>query len=494
MSKHLPPTRAWLRIKKQIDEHSQEGAEVDRIPAMRAGRLLENPKGEGMATAKQKAAARRNIKKAQAARRKTRGVRRTTRRRRRRRAVAIAPVQPRRRRRRAVRRRARAVRRRAPRRRVRRRARARRRTAARTASRQGGVRLVRVRRSSQPIIIEETQRGRRATRRRRRRAAPRRRRRREEEMMLENAGMRFKHRRRDSLGLLENPDDGYESLMENQVFTVSAVRAFGMAGMGVGLGLVIADGLDRYVATRKPTNGNNPWYGANAAAAQNHRPDAWRLGAQAAGGVGSIALAYAVRGRAILPWLLGGTAIGFFANLTKQLVTWWVMPMALKVDAGNEATLANRMYPLEQKSVQDMVDSLFENWASETNLAANQAATPTIMPVLPKVPEGPVYTLGRRGNGYSGKSQAQAAEPSRGQVGQPVLVQTGRLGDCGICGGHDGCWSNCPDLTLCGDCPDMVARRCQYVVQPTDPSVNELAAGYGVDVGTIAAEREVWTI
>jgi len=33
----------------------------------------------------------------------------------------------------------------------------------------------------------------------------------------------------------------------------------------------------------------------------------------------------------------------------------------------------------------------------------------------------------------------------------------------------------------------MVARRCQYVVQPTDPSVNELAAGYGVDVAQIDA-------
>jgi len=309
--------------------------------------------------------------------------------------------------------------------------------------------------------------------------------------MRENAGsMTFRDR-----ALLENP---YGELLENQTFSVSAIRAFGMAGLGVGIGLTLADMADRFVATRKPTNGKNPYYGANAAAAQNRRPDAWRLGAQAAGGVAGVALAYAVRGRSILPFLVGGTAVGFFANLTKLLLNWYAMPMVFKVQSGSEATFANRMYPMEQKTVQEVVDGLFENWATTVNLNLNQQDPPQIVGVAPVPTTGPAYTLGRgapagngKGNGVpAGKARAQSAE-ANGRVGQPAtIVPTGRVGVCPSCGGERGCWDHCPDLVMCGDCTDdLVARRCEYVVQAGD-DLAVMAAQYGIDVAQVNALNE----
>jgi hypothetical protein len=363
--------------------------------------------------------------------------------------------------------------------------------AIRKAAGRGGVRLVRVRQASTPIVIEERprRRKRRAAAllenpRRRKRSRKTRRRRRyasASTMLQQNAGMSFRRRR----GLLQNPLE--EVMQTNQAFSISAIQAAGLAGLGVGLGLVIADGADRFVATRKPTNGRNPYYGANAAAAQNRRPDAWRLGAQAAGGVAGVALAYAVRGRMLLPFLVGGTAVGFFANLTKMLLNWYAMPMIFKVQSGAEATFANRMFPLEQKSVQDVVQQLFDNWVSTVNLNLNQQDPPQIVGVMPVPVTGPAYTLGRKPNGApQGKARAQSAE-ANGRVGQPVLVPTGRLGMCDSCGGERGCWSHCPDLVLCGDCvDDMIARRCNYVVQAGD-DLAVMAARFGIEVAQVDA-------
>ena len=300
-----------------------------------------------------------------------------------------------------------------------------------------------------------------------------------------NEGMRFKDR-----SLLQNPYEGM--LEENQAFSISAIRAFGLAGLGVGLGLAGADALDRVVATRKPKGGTSPYFGSAAAAAQNRRPDAWRLGAQAAGGVAGVGLAYAVRNRTVLPWLAGGLAVGFFANLTKLLINWYAMPMVLKTKSGNEATIANRLYPLEQNTIQDAVDSIFKNYQAATVLAANQAATPVVTAIVP-VPTGPAYTLGRRGNGApaangapQGKAQAQSAE-ANGRVGQPAIVPTGRLGMCPSCGGNGGCWDHCPELVTCGDCTDeLIARRCQYVVQPGD-DLAVLISQHGIDVAQVDA-------
>lgn len=498
----LRPTKAWLRVKKQIDEYSRStGVKIDRAPAMRAERLSENPildnptprDGEkNMATAKQRAAARKNIKKAQAARRRKAGGGRR-RKPARRRSARRRPVRARARRRRmranpvaktaAGRRRQKA----ASRRNIKKAQRARKRSrrvssrvgAIRKAAGRGGVRLVRVRPASTPIVIEEKVKRRKPRRRKKALLANPKRRRRSRRRYQSN-NLTFRDKRS---ALLENPRGGFNGLSyDNPTFTVSAIQAAGMAGFGVGLGLVVADFLDRFVATRKPTDGVQPWYGANAAAAVNRRPDAWRLGAQAAGGVGAIGLAYLARGRSVLPFLFGGTAVGFFANLTKEVINWWAMPMILKTENATEATFANRMYPLEQKTIQDSIDGIFEKWKENSVLLKNQADPPAVPSVAPGSGRS---MLGRRGNGnVLGKARTQA-EAGNGQVGRPVLVPTGRLGMCDTCGGDNGCWSDCEDLTLCGDCGDHpVARRCEYTVQPGD-DLTVMARQYGIDVNQI---------
>lgn len=531
------PTRAWLRVKKQIDEYSRAtGVKIDRAPAMRAERLSENPIQEQQLavlenptpedgkkkmakrrTAKQRAATKKMIA---AAARKRRGGGRRRKPARRRKAARRRPARRRRMRANPVAKTAagRRRQRRASKRNIKKAQKARRRStrvrsrvgAIRKAAGRGGVRLVRVRPASTPIVIEEkVKRRKKPVKRRRRKASiisagrnratgPLRMKRRKK-ALLANPKRRKRSRRRryqtnnltfrdKRSALLENPrSGGFNGLSyDNPTFSISAIQAAGMAGFGVGIGLVIADFLDRFVATRKPTDGVQPWYGANAAAAINRRPDAWRLGAQAAGGVGAIGLAYLARGRSVLPFLFGGTAVGFFANLTKELINWWGMPMILKTKEGaegaTEATLANRLYSVEQKGPQDQVAAIFEKWKENSVLMANQADPPVVPSVAPGAGRS---FLGQRGQRQQlGKARTQA-EAGNGQVGRPVLVPTGRLGMCDTCGGDNGCWSDCEDLTLCGDCGDHpVARRCEYVVQPGD-DLRVMANRYGIDANQI---------
>lgn len=200
-------------------------------------------------------------------------------------------------------------------------------------------------------------------------------------------------------------------VQNQQPFTRKNLVSFGVAATGVGVGLVFADFLDRWIATRRPADSanpagtaNHPWFGANAAAAQRRRPDALRLGGQAAGAVGAMGLGYLVRGRPVIPWLLGGIALGFGANLVKQLIDWWLMPALFQVKEPSEASFANRMYPLEQTAVQDAVAAMFENWGGTPNLASNQLQTPTVVGVLPPTSgQSPIYALGRAANPTSGQ-------------------------------------------------------------------------------------------
>lgn len=281
-------------------------------------------------------------------------------------------------------------------------------------------------------------------------------------------------------GLFGNPDGP---------FAAESLKGYAVAAGGVGAGIVIANFLDRFVATRTPADSaepevtaNNPWYGRDAAAAQRRRPDAWRLGAQAAGAVAAMALTYFTRNGNVLPWLFGGTAVGFGANLVVMLTDWYVMPAILKVDDPTEESFANRMYPLEQFDIQDEVDTLFENWAAVPALLAGQAEEPVISSPLAQPAGSGIYTLGKagRGNGNGRPQPRGLGQP--GTVGnkRQFISKPGMLGRrCTSCGGYGGCWADCRTMTgymetgHCAECgdgpyPTLSEKQCAYTVQPGD--------------------------
>lgn len=286
--------------------------------------------------------------------------------------------------------------------------------------------------------------------------------------------------RRKRAMLMENPGffsgPGPNALYENQggPFTMAGLRAYGVAALGVGVGLIVADVTDRLIATRTPKDGKNPWYGKDAAGAIRMRPDAWRLGGQAGGAVAGMALAYVTRGRGVVPWLLGGIAVGFGSNLVKQLWDWYGAPAIMKVelaDAG-KPSVGNRLYSLEQNYIQDQVAKIFAQRPFAQTLAPGQNDPPQI-----------TSPLGGGGSG-AGPMYQLAGVGRPGQNARSV-VRTGRLGTCAECGCSDGCYSNCP--TICPNCPEFNQNTmCRHVVQAGD-NIADFAAAGGVSVDQINA-------
>lgn len=249
-------------------------------------------------------------------------------------------------------------------------------------------------------------------------------------------------------------------------FATRDVMSYGTAVAGLALGAIVADVVDRLVATRKPSDKEGskavrPWYGRDAAAAQRMRPDAWRLGAQAAGAVVALALAFWGRNIKFVPWLLGGTALGFGVNLLTKIADWYLMPALFKVKDPTEVSLANRLYPLEQDAVQKQITALFANWNTTDVLNAQQQETAAVAPPLASSSSIGVGKL-------SGKAEAQGAaagvagvDPSR------QFLNTGRLGKCTECNGLNGCYDNCP--TLCPNCEGYRPyKTCKYPVEAGD--------------------------
>lgn len=292
----------------------------------------------------------------------------------------------------------------------------------------------------------------------------------------------------------DNPVDG---LLSNRgPFGREALTSYFVAATGTGFGLIIADFLDRYVATMKPKDstptvgtGNHPWYGRNAAAAQRRRPDAIRLGAQALGALAAMGGAYLTRNVRILPWLLGGAAVGFGANLLKMLWDWWAAPAIFKVDPATPMSLANRMYALEQKDVQDTIDGLFENWAGVTSLAANQVtgdlAAGSIRSPLAESTASDLYVLGgaRRGGNGQAHARTQQLAGQSGCTGRAEFTPTGRVGACSYCGGVGGCYCGCPWIQA-----NVPAGMDHCVVTwQAGMSLADIIAQTGVDLGAVLA-------
>lgn len=280
---------------------------------------------------------------------------------------------------------------------------------------------------------------------------------------------------------LPNPPALYENA---GIMSMGTWASFGTAAVATALGLVVADFVDRVVATRQPaddgtTKAVRPWFGRDAAAAQRMRPDAWRLGAQAAGAVVALGLAFWTRNIKILPWALGGVALGFGSNLLMKLTTWWLMPAVFKIAKPDEQTLANRTYVLEQSDTQDTVAGMFEKWASNPSLANQQLpeGQQTILGPLASAGASGVYALGK------GRANGSAAP---GAVGaNSAQFNTGRLGLCPHCKQMNGCLSNCP--TLCPKCPEYKPFiKARYPVKAGD-NLTQLAALGGVRVSDVDA-------
>ncbi len=260
-------------------------------------------------------------------------------------------------------------------------------------------------------------------------------------------------------------------------YSMSSIKSFAVASAGLALGLAVARGADRWIATMKPADSksgmkaNRAWYGRAAAAAINRRPTIIRLGVQAGGAVLAIGGAYALRNRGMAPWLLGGIALGFGSNLFLQFIEWWAIPWLLKTKDSSEQTLANRMYALEQLDAQDKVDAAFEDWSSIPALNQNQDQNNPIIS-SPIIVPAAIAQLGAAGR-----------PSARAMVGAPrKFVADGRVGHCDLCGGNGGHYSGCSQCDLCNG----GGRKCAYTVQP-GVDIYAVAAQSGVSVQDIAA-------
>jgi len=478
-----------LRVKAQIARYLENPG----IKSPRRADALKAHEENKMATRAQIAAARKNIRKAQAARRKKRGGRR-------RRAAASASANPRKRRyakrRRVADNRGRYEENRRRRRKARRRPKRRRAAAAAQNENPTTVTLE----NAWPGQPRRHARAARKGWRKRRHGGGRKRRRTTRAASRRRSSRRrcppckYKRTRsgkfaggltRREMAMLENP--GIGGLLSNPAspYTRENLVRYGTAAAGVAIGLLVADFVDRVVATMKPKDGKNAWYGADAAAAIYRRPDATRLGVQVVGGVVALGLAAWTRGRGIIPWLASGIALGFGSNALLKLANWYLMPAILKVDPAKPMSFANRMYALEQDSVQKAIDASFKAWATVPSLSAGQQGEASQI----NSPLGDQTTnLAVLGANPQGKAQA-LTDPA-GSVGSGqnprTFLQTNRLGNCQSCGGKDGCYSDCQ--SLCPGCGDSYRpyTECTYEVEVGD-DLAEIAAAGGVSIDAVSA-------
>lgn len=294
----------------------------------------------------------------------------------------------------------------------------------------------------------------------------------------------------------ENPEYGLNlnPLLPNESpFTSAGAMQFGLAALVTGVTFWVAGVVDRGVATRKPKGGKFAYFGAEAAAAQRVRPDAWRYAAQAVGALLCLVGAYVTRDRKVAPYLLGGGAAGFAGNGVKMLLDYEIAPrvLAVKPEDSAKPKLGNRLFPLEQDLVQKEISKLFqaENWKNNPNLVNAQTEVAKDQPGITPVVGGtwltpPMMSLG---GPESGKARANG---DAGTVGSPdqaprVFLNTGRLGNCPVCSGRDGCYSDCG--TLCPNCPEYCpGTECEYEVQRGD-DLAALAAAGGVSIEVVNA-------
>ena len=162
--------------------------------------------------------------------------------------------------------------------------------------------------------------------------------------------------RRSTKTTYEHPRTGRKLSINHIMRMANPVGNWGnvlVLGGGAIVGFVVADMVDRFVATRAG-DAKYPWYSHDAAQRIMLKPDGMRIAAQAGVAVVFFLGSYAAQNR--MPktaYFLAGAAIGAVVRVGSQLLVSYVMPAAFSVTKGNEKSLGNRMYPTEQSALQD---------------------------------------------------------------------------------------------------------------------------------------------
>lgn len=274
---------------------------------------------------------------------------------------------------------------------------------------------------------------------------------------------------------------------------VTNLKDFAMATGGVALGYIAADTLDRFLATMKPAGGTQPYFGRDAATLINSRPNGMRLAAGALGtGLMAAVSYYTARTRPNVSTFFGGLAVGFGVKLLASVWQWYIAPAIWKVDEAKPNSLADRMFSLEQKAVQDKVKAEYKS-PDGGRFSATQGANAQIS----LVSSGQVGGLpSHQGQGAAPVPFVDAAH-SNGAVGGTVAGgsyrgrslrkrKSGSIGVCSSCRGVNACYEGCHDAcTSCGY-SDESAPNCTVTVQAGDDFA-ALAATVGVSMDDVVA-------
>jgi len=132
------------------------------------------------------------------------------------------------------------------------------------------------------------------------------------------------------------------------------IASTGLSAIG---GAIVSEIVSRMVATRMPEGGKHPFYSKDAALRIMAKPTTM----EGVANVGLIALFLggagfaAKKGYAMTGNVLAGAGFGAIAHYGTRVFVHYILPMFLKVESGDEQTLANRIAAWEQASNGDAI-------------------------------------------------------------------------------------------------------------------------------------------
>ncbi len=173
----------------------------------------------------------------------------------------------------------------------------------------------------------------------------------------------------------------------------AGVMDLAVVGLSVVGGIVLADIVDRFVATRAGAAGK-VFYNGDAAMEINAPPDAMRLAAQGALSVLSLVGAFYLHkaGHKQLAEVAGGIGIGAAAHATLQVWNDKAVPAFATAAKAGEETWKTRLYPDLQKPALDAAAAAAlakRNSASGAPRVTGPVGTPRIAPQAPAARPAP---------------------------------------------------------------------------------------------------------